>query len=147
VSADAPGEGLPLTAIRRTNPASIAPPIGKYSHLSEVPPSTRLVFIAGQVGMSPDGELAADSYAQTLATFRNVGRLLDSLGAAPEHLVRLLTFVNGSANLPGFYAARDEVYAEWFPGGDYPGHSLAVVAGLADPALTVEMEGWAALPC
>jgi enamine deaminase RidA (YjgF/YER057c/UK114 family) len=141
------GYDVPSTGIRRSSPGTVAPPIGKYSHLSEVPPNTRLVFIAGQVGAAADGALAADSYGQTLETLRNVGLLLDSLGAGPQHLVRLLTFVNGTDNLPGFYAARDEIYAEWFPDGVYPGHSLAVVAGLADPKLTIEMEGWAALPC
>ncbi len=137
----------PGAAIRRTNPDTIAPPIGKYSHLSEVPANSRLVFIAGQVGKNPAGELASDSYGQTRETLKNVAALLASLDAGPAQIVRLLTFVNGAENLPGFYAARDEVFAEWFPDGVYPGHSLAVVAGLADPRLTIELEGWAAIPC
>jgi 2-iminobutanoate/2-iminopropanoate deaminase len=54
--------------------------------------------------------------------------------------------VSGAEHLPGFYQARDEVFAKWFPDEVYPGHSLAVVAALADPDLTIEMEGVLAVP-
>jgi enamine deaminase RidA (YjgF/YER057c/UK114 family) len=38
------------------------------------------------------------------------------------------------------------VYADWFPDGKYPAHSLAVVAALAKPELSVEIEGIVAVP-
>jgi hypothetical protein len=43
-------------------------------------------------------------------------------------------------------AAREEVFARWNPRGDWPAHSLAVVAALATPELTVEIEATAAVP-
>ena len=130
----------------RSNPDNVAKPIGKYSHITRVPAGSELVFIAGQVGNEIDGRVAdGDSYAQTIATLRNVEALLQSQGLGPADLIRLLSFVNGVTSLPGYYRARDEIYAEWFPGGDYPGHSLAVVAALAGPSLLVEVEGWAAV--
>lgn len=130
----------------RWNPAEVAPPIGKYSHLTTVPTTTQLMFIAGQVGNDAAGQIiSGDAYAQTVAALRNVRRLLSSVEAGPHNIVRLLSFVKGAENLPGYYAARDEIYAEWFPKMDYPGHSLAVVAGLAGPNLAVEIEGWAAI--
>jgi len=130
----------------RWNPPTVAAPIGKYSHLTLVPEGSELVFISGQVGNAPNGSLAESSLDQTVRALTNIDLLLDSLGSGPRHLVRLLTFVSGTANLPGFYAGRDEVFARWFPDGAFPGHSLAVVAALASPQLFVEIEGWAAVP-
>lgn len=135
----------------RSNPPGVAPPVGKYSHLTRVPAGSELLFIAGQVGNDPGGEIpdAATvdaAYEQTVRTLANIERVLAGAGATPAHLIRLLSFVAGTDALPGYYRARDEVYARWFPDGVYPGHSLAVVAALANPSLLVELEGWAIAP-
>lgn len=130
-------------SLRHWNPAGVPDPIGKYSHLTRVPPGSALLFVSGQVGNDRQGRIPGDAYEQTLLAFGNVEALLASEGLRPAHLVRLLSFVAGVDALPGYYAARDEVYARWFPVGEYPGHSLAVVAALAAPGLAVELEGWA----
>ena len=58
---------------RRWNPPQVASPLGRYSHLAEVPPGHRLVFVAGQLGLAPDGTLAGpDAEAQARRTFANV---------------------------------------------------------------------------
>lgn len=132
--------------MKRWNPDVVAPPIGAYTHLTHVPPGSQLVFIAGQVGNRPDGTLGTTAEEQTELTLRNVEALLASIGATPKDLVRLLTFVSGTDNLEGFYSARNRVYREWFGDELVPGHSLAVVAALANPDLRVEIEGWAAIP-
>lgn len=129
----------------RRNPENVASPIGKYSHLSIVPPGKRLVFIAGQVGNDADGVLAEGAEEQTVLALKNVEALLASMGATPADLVRLLTFVSGTDSIPGFTAGRDRVFKEWFPNEDYPGHSLAVAAALIRPEIHVELEGWAAV--
>ena len=129
----------------RSNPVEVAQPIGKYSHLTRVPEGKQLVFIAGQVGNDQGGILAATAREQTVLALRNVERLLLSMKAGPEDLVRLLTFVAGTENVSGFIAGRDEVFAEWFPEHDYPGHSLAVATALVSPEVFVEIEGWAAV--
>ena len=72
--------------------------------------------------------------------------LLASIGASPRALVSLLTLVGGEEHLPGFYAARNRVYREWFGDDAVPGHSLAVVAALAAPGIHVEIAGRAAVP-
>ncbi|MGN9846427.1 RidA family protein [Nonomuraea sp. H19] len=77
--------------------------------------------------------------------FANLQAACEELRATPRDLVKLLTFVAGSHHLSGFYAAREEVFAEWHPDGDVPAHSLAVVSALATPELTVEVEAVVAL--
>ncbi len=131
---------------RRWNPESVAPPLGRYSHLAEVPAGHRLVFLAGQLGVAPDGELAADAVAQARQIFANLEALLAAEGAGPEHVVKLLTLVAGTEHLAGYRAAQAEVFAKWFPEGDFPASTLAVVAALAGPDYAVEVEAIAAVP-
>lgn len=128
------------------NPSTIAPPIGKYSHLVPVDPAAQMVFISGQVGASPDGDIPDGAYDQAVLIFSNIEALLAELRATPRHIVRLLTFAVGVDDLPDFYRARDEYFARWFPDNAYCGHSLAVVAALAKPGLRFEIEGWVAVP-
>ncbi|WP_433519266.1 RidA family protein [Nonomuraea sp. CA-143628] len=126
---------------KRWNPVGVPAPIGNYSHVATVPENTTLVFVSGQVGTLRDGSLAgSDALSQTRQVFANLRSVLDEFEATPDDVVKLLTFVSGVEHLPGFRTARDEVFAEWYPGGDVPAHSLAVVAALAGPELTVEVE-------
>jgi 2-iminobutanoate/2-iminopropanoate deaminase len=133
--------------IRRWSPDGLAAPVGQYSHLASVPPDHELVFISGQVGALEDGTLAGpDAESQTRQAFVNIATLLDSLGAGPANLVKLLTMVASRDHLPGCRTAREKIFSAWYPDGDWPAHSLMVVDSLATPELTVEIEGVAAVP-
>lgn len=133
--------------IRRWDPTEVAVPIGQYSHLAAAPANHELLLISGQVGLLEDGTLAGpDAASQTRQVFVNIERLLGSIGAGPEHLLKLFTMVAGVQHLEGSRAARGEVFAKWYPQGDWPAHSLAVVAALARPDLVIEVEGIAAIP-
>jgi 2-iminobutanoate/2-iminopropanoate deaminase len=133
--------------LTRWNPDSVAMPIGRYSHLSEVPPGHRLIFVSGQIGTDTDGVLAGpDAESQTGQAFANLERLLQSVDGTPEHIAKILTFVAGTECLPGFYAARDATFERWYPDGSPPAHSLAVVSALASPELLVEIEAVLAVP-
>lgn len=133
----------------RWNPTQVAPPLGGYSHLVEVPAGHRLVFISGQVGNTPDGGMAGDDIVgQTRQALANIESLLDASGATPANLVRLQSFLVGPESVTGFREELLAAYARWFPGEqhEYPGHTLLVVQALASPALLVEIEGWFSLP-
>lgn len=79
--------------------------------------------------------------------FANLGVILEDFGATPAYIAKLMTFVVSADSLPGFRTARDEVFADWYPDGEVPAHSLAVVAGLAAPELLIEIEAVVAVPC
>ena len=133
--------------VRRWNPDSVAAPIGRYSHVAAVPAGHELVFVAGQVGVREDGGLAGpDAHAQARQALANIERLLGSLGAGPEHVVKLLTFAAGAEHLAGIREAFAATFDRWYPDGDWPAQSLVVVAALAAPELTVEIEAVAAVP-
>jgi len=132
--------------IRLTSPPTVAAPVGRYSHVARVAAGTDIAFLSGQIGNLPDGSLAgSDLYAQTRQALRNLGELVTSLGATPRDLVKLFTMVVAS-DLSGFYAARTEVFDEWFGSDPPPTHSLAIVSGLATPDLLVEIEAVVAIP-
>ncbi len=65
----------------------------------------------------------------------------------PERLVELLILVAGTDQLAGCRAAREHVFTRWYPGGDRPAHSLAVVTASPAPELIVGVEAAAAAPC
>ena len=132
--------------IRRYSPDGIAPPVGAYSHLASVAGPAEWVFISGQVGADRSGAVPDEIAGQTRNTLRNMETLICAAGGTPRSMVRLMSFVVGAERVPAYAAVRNEIFAEWFPDGDLPGHSLAVIAGLAQPHLLVEIEGWIALP-
>jgi 2-iminobutanoate/2-iminopropanoate deaminase len=138
--------GTVLNAVRHWTPPELAPPIGKYSHLSQAAAGHSLVFVAGQVGNRPGGGPLGDAADQARQIYANLAALVDHLGVTPANIVKLFTLVAGVEHLPAFYAARDEIFREWYPDGVYPTHSLAVVAALAAPEVALEVEAVVAVP-
>lgn len=133
--------------IRRWNPPSVAAPAGQYSHLATVPAGHELVFVSGQLGLRPDGTLAGpDAESQTRQALANIREALAAAGGGPQHIVKFLSLIGGVEHLAGSRLARAEIFAEWYPDGDFPAHSLMVVAQLAAPEFAVEIEAVAALP-
>jgi enamine deaminase RidA (YjgF/YER057c/UK114 family) len=133
--------------IRRWNPPSVAAPAGQYSHLAAVPAGHELVFVSGQLGLRPDGILAGpDAETPTRQVLANIREVLAAAGGGPEHIVKFLSLIAGVEHLAGSRAARAEIFAEWYPDGDFPAHSLMVVTQLAAPEFAVEIEAVAAIP-
>jgi len=133
--------------LRRANPPSVAPPVGSYSHITTVAAGSELVFVSGQVGVHLDGRpVDPDARGQARQALANLGAIIADLGLTPAHVAKLNTLIVGADNVAGFRAARDEVFPVWYPDGDVPAHTLAVVAGLAAPELLVEIEAVLAIP-
>lgn len=130
-----------MNALQRLNPASTPAPIGKYSHLTITAPNTRVATFAGQIAMTSTGEVPAGAADQTRLVFAAIADLLASQGAKPSDLIKLTTFIVGRDTLAEFNTVRNEIYADWFPEGDFPGNTLVVVAGLAAEHFLVEIEG------
>ncbi|WP_037915107.1 RidA family protein [Actinacidiphila yeochonensis] len=133
---------------KASNDAAVPPPVSRYTHLNSVPADHELVLISGQVGNLPDGSLAGeDAQTQAAQVFANIEALLRGIGATPAHLLKFTSFVVGRESLAAFREARDRSFDAWYPEGTpVPGHTLAIVAGLADPRLLVEVEAVAAVP-
>jgi enamine deaminase RidA (YjgF/YER057c/UK114 family) len=121
------------------NPHDVHAPVGPYSHTAVVPSGTELIFIAGQVGMRPDGSVPSAFAEQAEVTFQNVRACLAAHGLGVEAVVRLGVFV-----LPGQDFAELRAVRERHFGAHRPASTTVYVPQLASPAFLLEVEAIAA---
>lgn len=135
--------------IERTiiEPRGVTRPLGMYSHAIAVRPG-RLLFIAGQVSVSEEGELVGDGEigAQVRQVFHNLEQVLASSGATFQNVVQFTTYLVSAQDVQGYLHSRLDIYQRAFPNGDYPTNTLLVVHQLVRPEFLIEVEAIAALP-
>jgi reactive intermediate/imine deaminase len=128
----------------RLNPATVAPPIGSYSHAVRVDTGDAVwIYVSGQLAFDADGQLVGrgDLRAQTEQVFENLTHVLEANGASFEHVVKLQTFFTTLDDLTG----SREVRARYLP--DEPPASTAVqVAALVVPDALIEVDLVAVVP-
>jgi 2-iminobutanoate/2-iminopropanoate deaminase len=117
------------------NPRDVHAPVGPYSHTAVVPPGTELVFIAGQVGMRPDGSIPAAFADQCEVTFQNLRACLTAHGLGVEAVVKLAVFVLPGQDFQALRAARERHF-----GPHRPTSTTVYVPQLASPAFLLEVE-------
>src|SRR5947207_3434071 len=83
------------------NPRGVHPPAGPYSHTALVPAGAQIVFIAGQVGMRPDGSIPDGFAEQAEVTFANVRACLAAQGPSVHAGVKLCVLVVPAQRAPG----------------------------------------------
>lgn len=124
--------------ITRTNPATVAAPVGSYSHAVRVETDEAAwIYVSGQLALDPHGELvgAGDLPAQTEHVFENLARVLEANGATFADVVKIQTFLTTLEGLEGSRAVR----ARYLP--DEPPASTAVrVAALLLPDALIEVD-------
>jgi enamine deaminase RidA (YjgF/YER057c/UK114 family) len=123
--------------IELINPDALTPTSGAYSHLA-IGRGSRLIFVAGQVGLDRDGDLAGDEHAsQAQQAFRNVAAALEAAGASVRDVAKLTTFVVGhhAELIQPIMAARASVFGDHSPANTYVG-----VEKLIRPELLIEVE-------
>ncbi|MQT15484.1 RidA family protein [Segnochrobactrum spirostomi] len=113
-----------------------------YSHA--IPKRGTPVFLTGQVAWDAEGHVvgAGDIDAQVAQVYRNLGMVLADLGATPADIVKTVTYVTDRAFIPAIHKGRHA----FFGTATLPASTLVVVAGLADPALMLEIEAVLMLP-
>jgi enamine deaminase RidA (YjgF/YER057c/UK114 family) len=120
---------------RILQPAGVAAPVGQYSHGIEVPAGARTVYVAGQVGIDPQGAVRDGFRAQAEQTWRNVLAVLAAAGLEARDIVMLRTYLVDVAD----YAAFKEV-RKAFLGAHAPASTLVVVRELVAPELRIEID-------
>lgn len=126
-------------ANRFSNPATVAGPFGAYSQYCELAPGARFLQMAGQVGVMPDGTLAAEIEEQCHWALANILALLADAGMEPTDITKLSVFLLDPAHTKFYRAARDRLFGDFRPPA-----TLLIVKGLANPAWLVEIEACAA---
>ena len=81
-----------------------------------------LVYIAGQVAVDMDGNLVGegDIESQVRQVFKNLGGVLQGVGATFNHVVEFTSYIVGRETFEGYARARAQIYQDVFPDGDFP---------------------------
>jgi enamine deaminase RidA (YjgF/YER057c/UK114 family) len=98
-----------VSTIRFLNPATM-PATRGYTHLVEATGPGRTVYIAGQLGMTPDGKFAGlpgDFRAQAVQCFENLKAALKAVGGGFQHVVKISNYFVDMAHLQTFFEVRD----------------------------------------
>jgi 2-iminobutanoate/2-iminopropanoate deaminase len=116
-------------------------PFSNYSQAVEVSAGGRLVHLAGQVGVTLDGQIPEDEYLQHELAWRHVLAILKSQGMSARNLIDCHVFITNPQSVGLYREVRDRMLE-----GAKPAATLLIVAGLADPRLKVEVAAVAASP-
>ena len=101
--------------------------------------SGRMVFVAGQIGWTPDGVFPDGVAAQFRQTIENTLAVLTEAGAGPQHIVRMTWFVVDKRE---YLASLRDIGAAWreLIGPHYPAMAVVEVKGLVEDAARLEIE-------
>ena len=116
-------------------PDTIARPIAAYSHGIEIPPNSRVLHTAGQVGLLPDGTTPEGIEAQTDAVWTNLLAILASAGMGIDDVVKVVTYVTSEEDFWPMAQTRAK-----FLGDARPASTGIIVKALAKPEWVVEVE-------
>jgi enamine deaminase RidA (YjgF/YER057c/UK114 family) len=131
-----PERVFPMATLKFQNPPGIAKP-GGYSHVVEATGPGRIVYIAGQLGLKPDGQIAGDFRAQCTQAFENLKTALNSVGATWNDVVKLNNYlVDIGTNLAIYRDVRDKYVNTSQP----PASTTIGVPALARPDALFESE-------
>ncbi|WEL22754.1 Rid family detoxifying hydrolase [Halorhabdus sp. BNX81] len=125
--------------MKRTIETEAAPAaVGAYSQATA---TDELVFTAGQIPLTPDGDLLddADIDVQTQQALDNVEAVLDEAGAGMDDVLKVTVYVDDIENFEAMDAAYETFFDE-----DPPARSAVEVAALPK-GVGVEIEAVAAV--
>jgi len=124
---------------RTFTPDSIHPPLARYSHAVEVEAGSRMLFLAGQVGIRKDGSVPEGIEEQTRLCFEAIDACLKDAGMDRGDVVRLNVYLVEPEDRAPYMAVRDA----WI-GDPPPASTMIYIKGLARPELRIEVEAVAA---
>lgn len=100
---------------------------------------TKMIFVAGQVGVTADGRVGNGVAEQTQIAFANVHAVLAEGGVGPKSILKHTIYLTDDAHIAAFVEAG----REWLP-DPRPAATLLIVGQLANPDLLVQIEAVAA---
>ncbi len=104
------------------------------------------LYIAGQIGWTPDGVFeATDFLGQLEQTLKNIVDIVAAAGGGPEHIVRLTWFVKSKAEYAANQSGVGDVYRRVL-GRNFPAMSLLVINDLLEDQALLEIEATAEIP-
>jgi enamine deaminase RidA (YjgF/YER057c/UK114 family) len=96
------------------------------------------IYVAGQIGLSPDGSMPDDIASQSRNAFERMRLILEAAGSSLGDIVELVSYHVG-LNEPGHLPAFVEV-KHGFINAPYPSWTILGIAQLARPGLLIEIK-------
>ena len=122
------------------NPKTIHPPVGDiYSHGAEMSPNSRLLWVAGEVGITPAGDVVKGFEAQTRTAWENIAEVLKSAGMSYGDIVKMDSYLVGLEYYEEYVDLLKEILGE-----AKPASKAIIVPSLVLPGLLLEVEVTAA---
>ena len=128
---------------RTSNPDTVAPPAGSYSHAVRLElDGAALLFVSGQLALDRQGKLVGegDMARQTEQVFENLRAILEANGATFGDVVKIGSYLTDMSQL----AAMREVRVRYLP-EEPPASTLVGVSRLVLPEALLEVEVVAAV--
>ena len=116
-----------------------------YSHVVETTSPCRTIYLAGQLGRTPDGKMAGapgDFRAQALQAFENLKFALAAAGATFEHVVKLNNYLVDITHIQIYFEVRDRYVDTKAP----PASTTIQISRLAHEGALYEVEAIAVVP-
>ena len=128
---------------RQHNPSAIWPVPQSfqniYSHAVEFIGPGKLLFISGQIGISPNGAVLEKFSDQCIQAMANIEAILASVDFSVADILRVNYFLTDPVHLPELAEIRRVRWGQFKP----PAVTTIVVAALARADLLVEIEATA----
>jgi enamine deaminase RidA (YjgF/YER057c/UK114 family) len=122
----------------------INPPGSEKSYqrfqFSQAVKTGNLLFVSGQVGRSPQGEIPDDIEGQTKIALENLRSVIEHAGGTLDDVVELHTFHTDMNEMAGMMKAKEEFFPK-----DYPAWTAIGCTALAAPQFKLEVKAIAVI--
>jgi reactive intermediate/imine deaminase len=128
----------------RSNPDTVAAPIGSYSHAARVESADAVwIYVSGQIANDLEGNLvgSGDMRAQTRQVFENLRAILEANGATFADVVKIGTYLTTLDDLAGMREVRSEYLT-----AEPPTSTAVQVVALVVPDALIEIDLVAVVP-
>ena len=132
-------------AINSTNPIFATPDGSTIFKKFGYSPAVRagdFLYVAGQIGLNPDGLMPANDEGQIVNAFDRLKIVLEEAGASLDDIVELVSYHVGLQNHLGKFVEIKSRYIR----EPYPTWTILEIAGLARPGLVIEIKAVAYAP-
>ena len=132
-------------AINSTNPIFATPDgstIFKKFGYSPAVRAGEFLYVAGQIGLNPDGTMPENDEGQIVNAFDRLKIVLEEAGASLDDIVELVSYHVGLQNHLGKFVEIKSRYIR----EPYPTWTILEIAGLARPGLVIEIKAVAYAP-
>lgn len=132
-------------AINSTNPIFATPDGSTIFKKFGYSPAVRagdFLYVAGQIGLNPDGSMPANDEGQIVNAFDRLKIVMEEAGASLDDIVELVSYHVGLQNHLGKFVEIKSRYIR----EPYPTWTILEIAGLARSGLIIEIKAVAYAP-